>query len=104
METPTLNQTIVLANEEEAFALEPVAITRRHHQTTSKLFSLNSRMCILQIVSYSSVVSKANINPLKSHTSSMPIVPNIAVQAIVHSRQDKFIYTAPSDRMQLKVL
>lgn len=30
--TPTLNDTTVLANEKEAFALEPVAITRR--QTT----------------------------------------------------------------------
>lgn len=26
----TLNQTTLLANEEEAFALEPVAVTRRH--------------------------------------------------------------------------
>lgn len=48
VETPTLNQTTLLANEAEAFALEPVAITRRHNQTTLKLFSFHSQMyCIL---------------------------------------------------------
>lgn len=30
VETPILNETTLLANEAEAFALEPVAITRRH--------------------------------------------------------------------------
>lgn len=30
VETPRLNETTLLANDEEAFALEPVAITRRH--------------------------------------------------------------------------
>lgn len=35
VETPTPNETTLLANEEKAFALEPVAITRRHNQTHS---------------------------------------------------------------------
>lgn len=48
VETPTLNETTLLANEEKAFALEPVAITRRHNQTTLNLCSFNSQMsCIL---------------------------------------------------------
>lgn len=42
MVTPTQSETTLLANEEEAFALEPVTITRRHNQTTLKLCSFNS--------------------------------------------------------------
>lgn len=48
METPALSETTLLVNVETAFALEPVAITRRHNQTTLKLCSFNSEMyCIL---------------------------------------------------------
>lgn len=31
VKTPTLSETTLLANEEKAFALEPVSITRRHN-------------------------------------------------------------------------
>lgn len=31
METPTVDETTLLANEKEAFALEPVAITRKQN-------------------------------------------------------------------------
>lgn len=44
METPALSETTLLVNVETAFALEPVAITRRHNQTTLKLCSFNSQM------------------------------------------------------------
>lgn len=44
METPALNETTLLTNEEEAFALEPVTITRRHKHTPVKP-SFNSHMC-----------------------------------------------------------
>lgn len=47
VETPTLNETTLPANEEEAFTLEPVAITRRHNWTTLKL-SFNSQKYIMQ--------------------------------------------------------
>lgn len=53
VETPTLSETTLLANEEKAFALEPLPITRRHnssqltdsqtnsHQTVFRLFLLD---------------------------------------------------------------
>lgn len=44
VETPALSETTLLVNVETAFALEPVAITRRHNQTTLKLCSFNSQM------------------------------------------------------------
>lgn len=44
METPALSETTLLVNVETAFALEPVAITRRHNQTTLKLCSFKSQM------------------------------------------------------------
>lgn len=41
VQTPTLNETTLLANEAEAFALEPVAITRRHkNQFVSKTYCI----------------------------------------------------------------
>lgn len=38
VETPTKSETTLLANEEMAFALEPVAATRRHNQATHTVF------------------------------------------------------------------
>lgn len=44
VEPPILNESTLIANVEEAFALEPVAATRRHKQSILKL------CCIIQVL------------------------------------------------------
>lgn len=56
VEVSTLNETTLLANEEEAFALEPVAITCRHKHTNAKtLFLFPNILHNMQILYLSAI-------------------------------------------------